>query len=315
VVPPKPEDAIVQVIANTLETKLGKAPDGEVWLGDDSAVLAPPRPGDLVLTSIDATVEGVHVDLALASLSDVGWKALTVAVSDLAAMGGRPSYALVSVSGPPGLDFPLLYEGLVGAAATWGCPIVGGDVTAADQLVISVAVTGTSPGPPEQPPVRRSGALVGDTLLVTGPCGASAAGLRLLRAGHGPSDVHGLAAPHRRPMARLAEGWVARRSGTNAMMDISDGLSIDLSLLLAASGLGAALDLVPVAPGATEADALGGGEDYELLMAVADPDRVLVEFAAAGLRPPLRIGRCTGEPGIITLQGEVLPITGWQHTF
>src|SRR5205085_9699928 len=110
-------------------------------IGDDAAVVAVP-PGDLLLTA-DAVVSGVHFDLDLVGIEDVGWKALAVNVSDVAAMGGRPLHALVTVAGPLGsVDLDALYEGVLAAAEVFACPVVGGDVVAAPVLIVSVALTG-----------------------------------------------------------------------------------------------------------------------------------------------------------------------------
>ena len=147
-------------------------------------------------------------------------------------------------------------------------------------------------------------------LFVTGPLGAAAAA-RMLRAPAGPgrarrrrergeSAIEGEEAvspvAHRRPRARLAEGETARRAGATAMIDVSDGLLADLGHIADASGVGFRLDEVPVAPGATLDEALGGGEDYELVMATADPGHLAAAFAEAGLRPPILIGSCTADP-------------------
>lgn len=275
-------------------------------MGDDAAVVACPD-GPLVLTA-DAVVGGVHADLSLVSLGDFGWKALTAAVSDVGAMGGRPLHALVTLCVPFGTDLDALAEGIAEASAECRCPVVGGDLSAAAEVVASVAVTGVLEG--DLPPVTRAGARPGDRLVVTGPLGGSAAGLRLLREGH---DAGPLVAAHRRPRARLAEGQVARRGGATAMIDVSDGLAIDLHRLADASGVGFELSEVPVAEGALLEEALGGGEDYELVVATADPERLATAFCEAGLRPPLAVGRCTAEVGERLLRGEPLAPLGWQH--
>jgi thiamine-monophosphate kinase len=333
VAPPKPrppierpggnEDAAVERIARALQDASGPVRPGEIWIGDDAAVVVAP-PGRLVLAT-DAVVAGVHADLALVGPADLGWKALTSAVSDIGAMGARPLHALVTLCVPPGIDLDALARGLAEASAEWRCPVVGGDLSSAGQVVASVAVTGVLDG--DLPPVTRAGASPEDWLLVTGPLGGSAAGLRLLRARAGraggaggregaevPSDTAtALVEAHRRPRARLAEGQAARQAGARAMLDVSDGLAIDLHRLADASGVGFRLDEVPVAAGATRQEALGGGEDYELVVATADPDRLADRFALEGRRPPLVLGRCTADPGERLLDGEPLPPLGWQH--
>jgi len=278
--------------------------------------VAPPD-GPLLLAT-DAAVAGVHADLGLVGLDDLGWKALTATVSDIAAMGGRPSHALVAILGPPGTDLEALNRGVAEASGEWSCPVVGGDLSGAPVVAVVVAVSGSleAAGPP---PVTRSGARPGDRLFVTGPLGAAAAGLRRLRAAGaapgdpGPGDPAALVAAHRRPRARLAEGETARRAGASAMIDVSDGLAIDAGRLAGASGVGLALDAVPVAAGATDAEALGGGEDYELVVATGDPDGLLVAFAAAGLRAPLAIGWCSDDPAERCLAGRPLGSAGFQH--
>lgn len=340
------EDAAVALIAARFGAACGAPPAGEVWIGDDAAVVAG-RAGQLVLAT-DAAVAGIHADLALVGLDDLGWKALTATVSDVGAVGGRPAHALVTFCIPPGTDLALLTDGVAEAARHWGCAVVGGDVTAASQVVVSVAATGTLAG--TAPPVLRSGARAGDRLFVTGPLGASAAGLRILRARHaaarhggapgtdarGPGAAAGatsrsasgrgadpgahrggaddvLVTAHRRPLARIEEGVAARAAGASAMADISDGLAIDLHRLADASGVGLSLDAIPVAPGATETDALGGGEDYELVIATPDPDALRAAFAEAGLRPPVEIGRCTADAARRELAGAPLARVGFEH--
>lgn len=302
----------LEILERLLPRLVGSA--GEVWAGDDAAVV-PGVDGPMLLCA-DAVVAGIHADLALVGLDDFGWKAVAVNVSDIAAMGGHPRWVVVTVSGPlADTDVDLLYDGILAAAAEYGCPVVGGDITSAPVLVVSVAMVGDMEGGAE--PVLRSGARPGDTVLVTGPLGGSAAGLELLRSGRA-DDSPELVAAHRRPRARVVEGAAARRGGATAMIDVSDGLALDISRLAAASGVGIELDRVPVAPGVeaasgdAQAMALGGGEDYELAFTATDPDRVEVVFAAAGLRPPLRIGRCSPGSGLY-LRGEPLEAAGWEH--
>lgn len=286
---------------------LPAAPAGQTWIGDDAAVL--PAPSGSLLFATDAVVAGVHADLSLVGVDDLGWKALAVNVSDVAAMGGRPLAAVVAVTGPPTLDLESLYVGLRQAAAEYRCPVVGGDLANGRELVVSVAVLGTTEG---RPPVLRSGARPGHGVFVTGPLGASAAGLRALGAG-APDPAEAIAA-HRRPRARVQEGLAVSDGGGSAMIDVSDGMAIDLGRLADASAVGIALDGVPVVPGATLEEALGGGEDYELVFCAPD-DAVTALFRDRGLRPPVRIGVCTGQAGRLTLAGEPLGRAGFEHRF
>ena len=282
-------------------------------LRDDAGVLELPAGGSLVV-SVDSVVEGVHVDLAFCRPADVGWKALMRALSDLAAMGATPLGALIALCVPAGTGEGELalgvMRGVAEASAASGCAVVGGDVSSAGELVVAVTVLGTAEGGAGA--VSRSGAGAGDVLLVTGPCGGSAAGLRELRAGVEGADAR---QAYRRPVARLTEGSVARRCGAHAIIDVSDGLALDLHRLADASGVGFVLDGVPVAAGATLDEALGGGEDYELAIAMAEADLDALEraFDSAGLREPLRIGSTVSDPELRLLGTSELERLGWQH--
>jgi thiamine-monophosphate kinase len=163
--------------------------------------------------------------------------------------------------------------------------------------VITVAVTGTVDA---GVPVLRSGAEPGDLLLVTGPLGAASAALRERR-------------PSPRVAPRVAEGTAARLGGATAMLDLSDGLLMDVRRLAEASGVGVVVDDVPVGLGATSEDALGGGDDYELLLAAPSGADVRDAFEEARLVPPVVIGRCTADPGERRLGSGPLPEGGWEH--
>jgi len=292
------------------------APPGETWVGDDVAVV--PRPAGSLLLAADAVVAGVHADLSLVGLDDLGWKAMVANLSDMAAVGGRPTHALVTVAGPlADLDLDLLYDGILAASELWSCPVVGGDLTSSPTLVVSVAMAGDA-GSTSPPPVLRSGAAPGDVLFVTGPLGSSAAGLALLRAGRA-AESPDLTLAHRRPRARLAEGAAARAAGATAMIDVSDGMAAEVHHLADASGVGVVVEKVPVAIGVSrvsddpEGLALGGGEDYELVFTAADPGRVETVFVEMGLGVPLRIGYCTDDPERRRLRDGNLPRVGWEH--
>ena len=273
------EDRLVAAIARVLSEP---GPGVRVGVGDDAAVVASPR-GELLLTT-DLLVEGVHFDRSRTAARDLGWKAVAVNVSDVAAMAGSPRYAVVGLALPVDVGEPWvveLYGGMRAACDEHALWLVGGDLSRADRVVISVAVAG------EVPPggaVTRAGARPGDRVVVTGSLGAAAGGLRLTRLG--PPEAGGAAASaagrallaaHLRPKARVGEAVALARAGATAMIDVSDGLALDLWRLCRASGVGARISLphVPVAPALFElagilgADplelALGGGEDYELL--------------------------------------------------
>jgi thiamine-monophosphate kinase len=334
------------------EPALVKPAAGEVFSGDDTAVLVPPA-GRLLL-AIDLVVEGVHIDLALGSAADAGWKAISVNVSDIAAMGGRPLHVVAGVSASAAVDLDEVTDGMLEACAAYGLALVGGDLTSGERLVLSVAITGTCD---DRDPVLRNGARPGDVIWVTGPLGASAAGLQLLRrpgksapagaaaagagasaagaaaaagaraAAAGPAGAevggHGWAAAgpgdlvraYRRPVARVLEGITAAASGATAMIDVSDGLSQDLDHIATQSGVGIRLTSVPVAEGASLDQALGGGEDYELVFTAPEEAPVIEAFDAGGLLAPRRIGRCTTDAAERSIGGRPLPVSGWEHSF
>ncbi|MHB8262974.1 MAG: thiamine-phosphate kinase [Acidimicrobiales bacterium] len=301
-----------------IEKMLPASPGGEVWIGDDAALVG--TIDAALLASVDVCVEGVHFDLDLSSLEDVGWKALASAVSDIAAMGGNAYRAFVGFSCGREIDAESLYRGLIAAATEFGCPIAGGDTSDGGRLVISVTVTGLLP--PVSAPVLRSGAHPGDQLFLTGRVGGSACGLRLLRHHGGEWDAschtsveNRAVGKYRRPTARMEEGRAARLGGTSAMIDISDGFAIDLHRMMGASRTGAILGPIPVFEGATTEEALGGGEDYELLIAAPDPARLIESFRSLGLASPLHVGTCTDHSSGILLDGDALPPYGYTHTF
>lgn len=302
-------------VIDRLRHRLPSPPPGEVWIGDDAAVVG--VGGATVLLATDLAVAGVHADLAVVSVADLGWRAVVAAVSDIAAVGGRPRHLLVAVAAPAETDLDELHEGVAAAAAACGCHVVGGDLSNGPGPVVAVSVVGVVEDGPG--PVLRGGAEAGDHLFVTGPLGAAAAGLRTLRAAAGGAVGGAAASPvveaHRRPVARLAEGEAARRAGARAMIDVSDGFGADLGHLADASGIGFHLDRVPVAPGATVDEALGGGDDYELVFAAPDPDRVLAAFAAAGLRAPVAVGTCLADTSKRDWGGRRLEATGYEHAW
>jgi len=305
--------------------RLGTPPEGETWTGDDAAVLR--SPGSTLLYTTDLLIEGIDFDMRYASGADIGWKALAVNVSDIAAMGGRPRHAVVGL----GLkaDCPLdsadgILDGLLAAASRWGVQLVGGDISSASALVLYVALIGVA----EAKPIRRSGARPGDAICVTGVLGGAAGGLALLRGGAvvEESARRRLVARQLRPEARLEEGRRLAALGATAMIDVSDGLVADLIHLLDASDLGCdvAPEAVPVDPGLiplrdvldpVEA-ALTGGEDFELLFTLAEDTVHRARASLAELGTPItRIG-ATREGSRRLLGDEALGAAGevgWDH--
>jgi thiamine-monophosphate kinase len=247
----------------------------------EGAVLA-----DGLVVTQDALVEGVHFRRDWTSWRDLGYKAAAVNLSDLAALGAEPEALLVVLALPPDLDLEAvveLYEGL----GEPGIPVVGGDTTRAETLVLAVTAVGRSERVP-----GRAGAVPGDLLVVTGPLGGAAAGLHALRDGLDGFDE--LVARHRRPPLRLEEGRRLARVA-HAVVDLSDGLAGDAARIAERSGCRIVLDpeSVPRAPRIEEVADLPFwtlGEDYELLAAVSPAD-------AKALGYPV-VGRCQEGEGV-----------------
>lgn len=293
-------EAIAALIRRT-----GPARDGEIWAGDDMAVLQAPT---ALLFATDVLVEGVHFERRLGSLADAGWKALATNLSDVAAMAGTPLGAVVGVVGSSRADLDELYDGILACSARFDCPIVGGDLTDGPLLVLSIAVAADASF---DPPVLRSGGRPGDVLFVTNPLGGAAAGLRQLR--NDPRAEGSCVEAYRRPLPRLAEGLAARRGGASAMIDVSDGLGLDLDRLCRASRVGVELSELPLAKGARSDEAMGGGDDYELLFSAPSAEAIRSAFSSAGLNEPCEIGVLVKDETRRGLRGEEFEVTGYTH--
>lgn len=264
----------------------------EVGVGDDAAVLTTPREGHLVWTT-DAAVEDVHFRRAWLSLHDLGYRSTMAAASDVAAMGGRVLGALAALTIPSSFaddDLAELARGQDEAIRDLGARFVGGNLSRGSELTITTTVLGAADGVQ-----LRSGARPGDRLWLAGPVGWASAGLRALATGSGASASPALEAcitAWRRPTARVDSGRVAA-SVAHALIDVSDGLALDLSRLLAASRVGARLEEAALlTPELEEAAlllgcraidlALSGGEDYALV-AAAPPEVALEGYREIGL--------------------------------
>lgn len=309
-------------LLSMLRDRLPKPGPGEVWAGDDTAVLSPPR-GDLLFT-VDTLVEGVDFDLSYSSGRDVAWKALAANASDIAAMCGRPMHAVTSLSIPRSTDLAFvedLIAGLNHASERWGIALVGGDISEAAIIVVTIALLGSAEGAP----VLRSGAKAGDSIYVTGALGGAAAGLALLRSGSERKDDAALRLKARqlRPEPRVAEAlWLAGFRPT-AMIDLSDGLARDLSRILDAGGLGCRVGeaLIPVDPDLSTledmdplAAALTGGEDLELLFTIDPANEVGIGATAPTGTALTRIGEVTeGARTIGEASLDEWRDRGWDH--
>jgi thiamine-monophosphate kinase len=239
----------------------------------------------LVVTQ-DALVEGVHFRLDWISWRDLGFRAAAVNLSDLAASGAEPQGLIVSVGAPASSrveDLLELYEGIAEASV----PVVGGDTSRADSILLSVTALGRSDRVP-----GRAGARAGDRLVVTGPLGGAGAAFRENR--------------YVRPPLRLEEGRRLARHAT-AMLDLSDGLAPDAAHIAVRSGVRCVIELdrVPLAEGAVAGD-LGFGEDYELLAALAPADAIASGFPA--------VGCCEEGEGVeLRLDGSPVELKAWEH--
>lgn len=300
--------------------------------GDDTAAWQTGKATELFTT--DTVVEGVHFTRETTPWRDLGWKCIASNVSDIAAMGGLPMYALVTLGLPPETEvseLEQLYEGMMEISNEHGVAIVGGDMVRSPVVFITIGLTGIHAGQP----MLRSTARPGDQVAVTGYLGSSGGGLRLmLGAGHDSnlSDqvseeaAEYLRVCHRRPRPAVAEGRILSASGVVTAMDVSDGLADDLSKLCRSSGLSARIHAgqVPVHPLLKQAYpddyldlALGGGEDYLLLFTA--PAEVM-----ALVMPQLSQGAAVvgellpGEPGrvsVLDVDGSERPASGagWDH--
>jgi thiamine-monophosphate kinase len=304
-----------------------------VGIGDDCAALAVAGP-DYLLWTVDTLIEGVHFDLSYFSLPQLGRTALVVHLSDIAAMGGEPLYAVLSLGWPKTRD-PVgalaLGEGLAQAAREYGVKVIGGDTVASPGgVMVTISLLGRVP---RGEMLQRRGAGVGDRIYVTAPLGEAAAGLEILKRGITlPPDLHEpLCRAHLEPRPQLHAGRVlAEQNLAGALIDLSDGVATDLGHLCRASGVGARVPAAtaPVSPrvqaaapllGAAPLDlALKGGEDYQLLFTspVAKAPALFQAFVRAGLPPPLPLGEIIAGTGVLlaTPEGEKeITFEGFDH--
>ncbi len=291
-------------------------PEVVVPIGDDCAVLGL---GDaLWAIAADILVSERHFRDSWASPQDVGYKAVAVNVSDIAAMGGVPRFVLASGGADEAETTLRCMEGVLEACEEFGAYPLGGDTTRAAALTIDVSILGQL----AHPPVLRSGARPGDLLAVTGELGASAAGLIALE--NDGAAPQRLMHKHLRPEPRVDSGRAAARLGTRAMIDLSDGLASDVRHLCEKSGVGCRVDLqlLPIAGDTREYVssmsrdpeilAVTGGEDYELL--IAAPEKVVRSLAAESEVPITVIGEMIEEDVTFLRRGEpVDALSGWDH--
>jgi thiamine-monophosphate kinase len=299
--------------------------DVRLGIGDDAALLAVPQ-GQELAVAIDTLVEGVHFPPGT-SAADIGWKALAVNLSDLAAMGATPAWALLALTLPQG--DPAFIDGLAAGFAQLAQPyrlaLVGGDTTRGT-LTLSVAVHGFVP---PGKALLRAGAQAGDTIFVTGTLGDAAAGLKLVQQRSNDSDARAAYLINRlnRPTPRVAAG-LALRGYANACIDISDGLLADLGHICTSSKVGAEIDVSLLPRSSALLDlfddtvsrdfALSGGDDYELCFTVPAQHAATVQVSLARLGCGIaRIGRIVQGDGVRVRDaaGQWLESVhrGWDH--
>ena len=296
-----------------------------VDIGDDAAAWECGTGTELATT--DTVVEGVHFTRQTTPWPDLGWKLMAANISDIAAMGGAPLHALVTLGLPADTlveDMRDLYQGMLDMAKLHGVRIIGGDVVRSPVAFVTVGLSGVCQGQP----MLRSAAQPGQPIGVTGYVGSSAGGLEILLKGieASPKAAAYLTNAHRRPAPCVMQGLSLADEGVKAGMDVSDGLADDLSKLCSASGVAARLfaSAVPQHPMLEETFperslelALGGGEDYQLLFTAPDDT---MQKVMAKLGPPATIvGEIVaGEPGKVTVlddSGEPIDALppGWDH--
>jgi len=322
-----PEFDLIEIIRARTAQSRG---DVVLGIGDDAALLKPPA-GQQLVACTDTLVAGVHFPQGTAP-QDIGWKSLAVNLSDLAAMGATPAWAMLALTLPKAdrRFVEAFADGFAQLARAHAVNLVGGDTTQGP-LSVTVSAFGFSP---ESRALLRSGARVGDAVFVTGTLGDAAAALRLMQdSGLGTRDPSNEQARSElllrlnRPEPRIAAG-LALRDVASACIDVSDGVLADLGHICEASGMGAIVeaDALPLSSAMLalfEADerrafALSGGDDYELCFtaSVDRADRIAADFARLGFGAA-RIGRVVAEAGVRVrdANGNAVepPRRGWQH--
>jgi len=299
---------------------LGIGDDAAAWHGDTSIQLA----------TVDSLVQDVHFSLDITPWEDLGWRAMAANLSDIAAMGGLPRYALVSLALPGSTevdDVTSLYRGMIELARQYEVVIAGGDMSSAPLLVINITILGVSKSP-DKHILTRSAARPGDKVAVTGYLGAAAAGLEMMRKNlaFDSESTDSLKKAFLKPYPRVAEGQILVEQGVKAAIDISDGLVSDLRHICRESKVGARIeiDYVPVHQAVRDSFgdralelALGGGEDYELLFTA---DAGTIDRVKEAIHCLITvIGEITadkaGEVTLVDIEGKPvdLPGAGWDH--
>ena len=322
------EFGLIDLLAKMItDSRINKsALDLIIGIGDDAAAWRCTAP--IQLATVDSMVQDVHFSLEMTTWQELGWKSLAINLSDIAAMGGAPEYALVNLALPEDTeveDIAELYRGMIELARQFKVSIVGGNISRSPQVAITITVLGSSMN---DSILYRSKARPGDTIAITGYIGSSKAGLEMLtkKLKFKPEDSQYLREAFLHPVPRIIEGQLLVKHGITTAIDISDGLLSDLRHICEASQVSAHvhIDRLPI-HAVVEASfgekavemALGGGEDYELLFTgnAATINKIKDEIQ----NPVTAIGEImAGEPGKINLldaRGKPVKIssTGWRH--
>ena len=274
------EYALIERVENFIQLRqLEHRPEIKLiaGIGDDAAAW---QVSGIQVTTTDSMVEDVHFRRSTFSYFDIGWKSWVTNLSDVIAMGGTPLAGLVTLGIPEDMlleDFDSLYDGILSACKEYQTVVLGGDIVASRVLFVSVAMIGSC----EKTPILRSGAQIGDVIAVSGSLGDALGGLQLLEQGSAINTEASrrLIEKQRRPKVNVDFAQLSKILGIHAMMDLSDGLLIDLAKLAHSSGVATQIQasLVPISddlqkefPLKAEEMALNGGEDYELLLVGAE---------------------------------------------
>ncbi len=314
--------------ASTRYQDPGRTPWREMLLGIGDDAAAWQGGNRIQLATTDTLVQSVHFDLGAITWEELGWKALAVNLSDIAAMGGVPEYALLSLALPAELkvkDLSEFINSFTDMAMEFGVAIVGGNVAVAPNVVITVTIIGCSRG---KTMLERATALPGEKIAVTGYLGLSAAGQQMLKGKmiSDPDARNILRQAHFKPVPRVKEGQILVEQGVRTAIDVSDGLVADLDHICESSKVGAKVNIeqVPVHPLVTahfpnsQELALSGGEDYELLFTA---DKATIDQVRQALSCPVTvIGSITKEEFptrvlVVDSRGTVVPYKkrGWNH--
>ena len=299
-----------------------------IGIGDDAAAWH--SDASIQLATVDSLIQDVHFSLTTTSWKELGWKALAANISDIAAMGGIPRYALVSLALPGHTeveDITALYQGMIELAQQFEVAIIGGDTSSAPIVTIGITVLGSTRNH-DKHILTRSAAETGDKIAVTGYLGTAAAGLEMLteKLELDHETTGSLKESFLRPYPRIAESQVLMEHEVKTAIDISDGLISDLNHLCKASRVGARLEVerVPILPAVKNSFgdkslelALTGGEDYELLFTASAS--IIDRIKAAASCPITVIGEIIAdnlyEVTLINRKGTPFSIAkaGWEH--